>query len=48
VARIVITHAVSGLSLIMVYRDSSRGRHMIIPHFRERISWKLKRYLPAI
>ncbi len=47
-ARIVITDAASDLSLSIFYRDSSRGRHIIIPHFRERILWKLKYYLPVI
>ena len=31
-----------------VYNDSRKGRHIIIPHFREAILWRIKRYLPGI
>ncbi len=32
----------------MVYAQSRKGRHIIIPHFREAILWRLKRYVPAM
>ena len=32
----------------MVYDASKKGKHIIIPHFRERILWRLKRYLPGL
>lgn len=31
-----------------VYVDSRKGKHIIIPHFREGILWRIKRYLPGV
>jgi len=32
----------------IIYEDSNNGKHAIIPHRREGILWKPKRYFPSI
>jgi hypothetical protein len=31
----------------MVYEQSAKGKHIIIPTFRETMLWRIKRYMPA-